>query len=244
MNTAEYHAMAELEDTYWWHVGRKYIVDHQLEWMLPKESNGAILNIGSGTGGMVPILERYGEVTNVDSSKEAIAFLKKKNIKNLHEADATNLPFPDNHFDAVVALDVLEHIEDDDAALREWRRVVKPGGSLLLTVPAYRWLWSGHDESLHHYRRYRASKLHKKLNHANYLVTKSSYAIVFSFPLIVGFRVLEKIMRPKKQETSYVMLPSPVNRFFIFLLRVEGWIIQYLNFPFGTSVLIRARKIG
>ncbi len=232
--------MAELEDMYWWHVGRKDIVQRQLRRMVPRESN-TILNVGSGTGGMVPVLEQYGEVTNVDSSAEAIAFLKKRGIKRVHHVDGVRLPFPDNHFDAVVALDVLEHIERDESALREWRRVLKPSGSLLITVPAYQWLWSGHDESLHHYRRYRASGLCRKLNHANYSVTKRSYAIVFSFPLIVGFRVLEKTLS-RRQETSYVMLPGFINRLFVSLLRVEARVMQYLNFPFGTSVLVRACK--
>ncbi len=151
MKVSEYQKMAELEDSYWWHVGRKSIISQQMK-RLNLKKRPKILNIGCGTGGMIPLFEQYGDVTNVDVSNEAIKFCKQQGYKDIFKYNGKKLPFKNNSFGMVVATDVLEHIEDDDAALVEWRRVLKPNGHLLITVPAYQWLWSEHDESLQHYR--------------------------------------------------------------------------------------------
>jgi SAM-dependent methyltransferase len=244
MKVTEYQNMAEREDSYWWHTGRLHIIRKQLN-RLQLKPNSKLLNIGSGTGGTIPLLEQYGSVKNIETSDDAIAFCRAKGFHDLDKPDGLKLPYPDNTFDAAVAFDVLEHIAEDEAALIEWRRVLKPGGSLMITVPAYQWLWSEHDESLHHQRRYTASRLHQMLNQAGYQVTKKTYAIVFSFPLIVLYRLFRSLApRPQKSDytSSYVLLPKPINACFSFLLRIEGSILKYINLPFGTSVLIVGRK--
>jgi ubiquinone/menaquinone biosynthesis C-methylase UbiE len=152
MKKTEYEQMSLREETYWWHVGRLSIVDSLLS-KFDKKNENKILNIGCGTGGTIPILEKYGEVVNVDISSEALKFLRQKGYKGT-KVSGNGLPFEDNEFDFVVALDVLEHIDQDREALNEWHRVLKPGGQLMITVPAHAFLWSGHDVSLHHFRRY------------------------------------------------------------------------------------------
>lgn len=233
--------MAEMEDTYWWYVGRSHIVRKQLQRHVKNPKQTKILNVGSGTGATVPLLERFGQVTNVEVSDEAIALSKEKGITDIIKVDGIKLPIKTNSYDVVVAFDVLEHIEDDQGALKEWWRVMKPGGTLMITVPAYQWLWSGHDESLHHYRRYTVSELHRKANLAGFDVRKRSYAITFSFPLIVMYRFLNSLTS-KKQRTSHVYLPRPINWFFASILRVEGTVLEFINMPFGTSVLMVAQK--
>lgn len=244
MNKVEYDRMAELEDTYWWHVGRKSIIWFQLKRLgLPPDAS--ILNIGCGTGGMIPIIQQYGSVENVDVSDEAADYVRQRGLGEVHRVDGVHLPFGDGHFDVVVATDVLEHIEDDAAALREWKRVLKRGGQLILTVPAYQWLWSVHDERLHHFRRYTASEVHRKLNAAGYVVKKRTYMIVLSFPLVVGFRIVSGLSSRGAGSTgsSYVRLPRPVNRLFTDFLRLEARAIGFINFPFGTSVLAVAQNV-
>jgi ubiquinone/menaquinone biosynthesis C-methylase UbiE len=237
---SEYEKMAMVEDSYWWHTGRKSIISRQLKRLrLPKSAE--ILNIGAGTGGMVPLFRQYGNVTNVDVSEEAVRYCERKGMGPVIKVEGIELPFPDNTFDVVAATDVLEHIENDVAALKEWNRVLKPGGTLLLTVPAYQWLWSGHDESLHHFRRYTATQVGDRMKAASLDVTRRTYVIVFSFPMIVAFRAMQKI-RGKQQTTSYVFLPSPVNRLFKGFLQIEARALRVINFPFGTSVLALARK--
>jgi ubiquinone/menaquinone biosynthesis C-methylase UbiE len=146
--------MSDREKNYWWHVGRLDILEKQIETI--QKDNGdkplSILNIGCGTGGTVAMLERHAsELVNVDVSKEAIKFMKQSGYSAIL-VEGTSLPFNANKFDLVVAFDVLEHIEDDSSALKEWRRVLKKGGTLLITVPAHQWLWSGHDVPLQHFR--------------------------------------------------------------------------------------------
>jgi ubiquinone/menaquinone biosynthesis C-methylase UbiE len=242
MKTSEYQKMSKLEGTYWWHVGRKYIIDQQLKKYLNK-NNSKILNIGCGTGGMITLLEKHGLVTNVDVSNEAIKFARRMGFKNLLKYDGKKLPFKDSSFDLVVATDVLEHIDNDDGALKEWARVLKKDGILLITVPAYKWLWSNHDESLHHFRRYTAHELAVKINRTRLNILTRTYCISFSFPLIAGFRALEKTMPNKtKRESSYVKIPKLINDLFIYFLRVESLILKKFNLPVGTSILVICKK--
>ncbi len=244
MNIAEYKKMSEREDTYWWHTGRMNIIDKQLAKLFKGEGELKILNIGCGTGGTIATLEKYGEVTNIDISDEALKFLKMKGYTGKIVKDH-RLPFKDGYFDLVIALDVLEHIEHDSQSLDEWRRVLKKNGKVFITVPAYNFLWSGHDTSLHHHRRYTRTHLNRDLNKSSFKKLKNSYMITFSFFLVVGFRFLYKLSGKKMTEnTSYVNLPPFINALFDKLLRIEGTVLQSVNLPFGTSVLGIYEKSG
>jgi len=204
MKKSEYQKMYEMEENYWWHVGRKEIVKKVISRInIPK--NAKILNVGSGTGGTVATLEQFGHVDNVDTSQEAITYAKSKGIKNVKKVKGIKLPYKDKTFDLLVALDVLEHIDEDEKALLEWRRVIKKEGKVIITVPAYQWLWSEHDESLHHKRRYTLSELVAKCNRAGFIVNKRSYLIVFSFGLIVAYRFLSGL-QDKKNSKKVPML--------------------------------------
>lgn len=249
MRDDEYRKMHELENEYWWFVGRKRIVGKQLELLRRNPASTAIINIGSGTGGTVAELERFGTVTNVDTSDEAIAYSAQHNIRVQKVFPGAPLPFPDERFDIAVAFDVLEHIESDQDSLVDWFRVLRPAGRLLITVPAYQWLWSEHDEGLHHYRRYTLSELHRKCNIAGFVVRKRSYAILFSFALVVAFRFLKSLLPSKKRteehhhsSDSYVRLPQWLNTVFIWLLYLESVLLTKINLPFGTSIVLVAEK--
>jgi SAM-dependent methyltransferase len=241
MNTVEYATMAERERSYWWHVGRLAIIDSWLKnWVKPK-NNAKILNVGCGTGGTLPVLEKYGAVSNVDVSDEAIKFMKKSGYK-VDKINGTKLPYKANTYDLVVAFDVLEHIEDHEKALNEWNRVLKKDGAILFTVPAYQWLWSDHDTSLHHFRRY-SKNLIKSIVPQGGRIQRVSYYIVFSLPLVVGFRVLNKILgRKVDSETSYVNVPNSVNSLFSGILKAEAWAHRFIRFPAGTSLITIIRK--
>lgn len=246
MEEAEYIKMAEQESSYWWYVGRINIVKSQLKRIRPElpKKKLRILNIGSGTGGTIPMLQEFGEVYNVDVSAQALKVLKEKGIKNLYKVKGIKLPFKDNFFDVVIALDVLEHIEDDLGALREWSRVMVDSARIIITVPAYQWLWSEHDESLHHFRRHTASGLHRLVNQANIKVRKRSYMITFTFPLVVGYRFMSAVFKIKKDQstTSHVKVPKVINSLFINLLKLESVILNKVSLPFGTSVLLIGRN--
>jgi SAM-dependent methyltransferase len=244
MNIEEYDRLARYEESYWWHIGRNFIVHRQLELVAKRLGRRPlrILNIGCGTGGAVPTLAAFGEVHNVDAEPATLEFLRKRGIHNAKLVTGIALPYDNGAFDVVVAMDVLEHIDAENAALTEWRRVLKQDGEVLITVPAYSWLCSTHDEALHHFRRYSRSHLTTALRLAGFDVTKKSYAIAFSLPLVVGYRILDSLRKKKdKKETSYVDLPGPVNSLFTALLKGEGNLLRHFNLPWGTSVLARAR---
>lgn len=233
--------MHEREKTYWWHTGRLAIID---AWMsrFVKSKNIRILNIGCGTGGTVPTLEKYGTVYNIDVSEEAIKFMRKSGY-NANLVESNKLPkIKSDTYDLVVAFDVLEHIKNEQEALNEWSRVLKKNGMILLTVPAYQWLWSGHDLSLHHFRRYTRSRV-KAVMPKTLSPVRTSYAILFSLPLIVVFRMITKLLRKNvNSETSYVHTPVPLNYLFTLLLHIEAHIHRYLTLPAGTSVIALFRK--
>lgn len=231
--------MAERENTYWWHVGRLKIIDTYMNLALPdKNMKRTILNVGCGTGGTLPVLEKYGAVKNVDVSSDAIKYMRQLGYE-VDKVKGIKLPYKDNTFDCVAAFDVLEHIDDDVDALREWKRVLKQNGRIVLTVPAHQWLWSEHDVSLHHFRRYTQKTIREKVPSAELRPVKLSYAIAFSLPLIVGFRFLNKLLgRRVDSETSYVDVPNRLNSLFSNFLFLEAKFHRFASIPFGTSVIV------
>jgi SAM-dependent methyltransferase len=144
----------------------------------------------------------------------------------------------------VVNCDVLEHVRDDVSALKEMLRVLKPGGILVATIPAHPFLWSEHDEALAHFRRYTRKEIISKLQEAGYHIEKLSAAVSFVFPIILAFRWLQRLRprQPDEPKTDLRILPNPLNRALIALLKVEVWLMSHLNLPIGTSFALVARK--
>ncbi len=243
MKKSEYARMAEHEQSYWWHLGRLEIIRTYVKRASRNMPNSAILNVGCGTGGTIDMLEQFGKVDNVDASDDAIAFVKSLGYRDIAKVDGICLPFKDKTYDIVGAFDVLEHIEDHKGALSEWRRVLKDDGAIVVTVPAYQWLWSEHDVSLHHRRRYTVKSLMAVAAEADLRPERKSYAISFSLPLVAGFRLASKILGTKSDsETSYVPVPRPINTFFTTLLKIEAKLHNRISLPAGTSVIAILRK--
>jgi len=243
MDPVEYAVLEEVERTYWWHVGRLEILRRELARRLRSDGRPvAILNVGCGTGGTVRMLEEFGRVGNVDVSEHAIAFMKQQGFPDVDRVEGHVLPYGDSSFDVVAAFDVLEHIEDDRAALAEWMRVVRPGGLLLITVPAYQWLWSSHDVAMHHHRRYVRSQIRRLADVVGLERVRLSYAIVFSLPLVVGFRMIERLRKNRTPRSTYVSVSGRANRLFTRLLCIEARLHRVVSFPAGSSVIATLRK--
>lgn len=247
MEINEYKKMYDLETTYWWYVGRRFIIRSLIRrfW---RHKNGSMVDIGCGTGASLSLFKEFsGDVVGLDTSEEALAYCRVRgfnNVKKIEDASRTNLP--DHSAQLVTLLDVLEHIKNEAETLKEIKRILAPEGLLLIIVPAYQFLWSEHDVALHHYRRYTSRGLASLLERNGYQVIKNSYAITFSFPIIVLYRVLKGIINvfyKSRPKTSHVELPKILNSFFVGLLETEATLLQYFNFPFGTSIVAVARPI-
>jgi ubiquinone/menaquinone biosynthesis C-methylase UbiE len=243
MHKDEYERMYRYEGDYWWFVGRRELVLSLLKSILPADGERWILDVGCGTGAMVKALQPWGKVVGADLSPLALSFCRKRGCELLIETPAERLPFQSGTFDALTALDLLEHLESDRSALCEFYRVLKPGGWLAISVPAYRFLWSGHDVALMHKRRYTAHLLRDRLLETGFQIEKLSYSVTFLFLPIMLFRLKEKLLgRHRAPAASIIPVPARVNRFLIGVQRFEAKLIRRINLPFGVSVVALVQK--
>jgi SAM-dependent methyltransferase len=244
MFTHEYSAMFELEDVYWWYVGRRRLVEEIVKKESAKRGRRLrILDVGCGTGATLSALSKFGDAQGVDISEEAVRFCSERNLTaELHPVE--HLQFPDSAFDVVAALDVLEHTDDDLVALRELNRVCGEGALLLITVPAYGFLWSEHDEALQHRRRYTAHELRNKLTTAGFVVERSTYFITLLFAPILLFRIYQGLTKKSVEpRTSIKVLPKWINRCLEGILAFEQFVMRFINLPFGVSIVALARPM-
>lgn len=240
MQPGEYERMYEQEDTYWWFVGRRKLISTLLEQRFGRRTDLMLLDIGCGTGAVAAELAWRGFIVPADSSAQALQYCRRRQLQHLCCADSVRLPFRDATFDAVVALDLLEHIEDDHAAAAEIHRVLRPSGCLFVTVPAYRFLWSGHDLALMHYRRYTASELRRLLTTAGLKPLRLSYAVTVLFPLVWLVRMRER--RLKEPRSSVRPVPPWINRVLLATLELENAWLRHASLPFGVSVVAVAER--
>lgn len=247
MKHEEYERMYRFEDRYWWFIARRHLITSLLETYYPRDGRLQILDIGCGTGAMLDELVPFGTVVGADFSPEALQFCVTRGVgAELARADVRRLPFADASFDVVTAMDIIEHIDDDKAASCEIFRVLKPGGRLLVTVPAFPSLWSEHDEALHHYRRYTAPRLKDLFQRVGLTVDKLSYTVTTLFPAIWVFRQVSNLI-PKRRaggekKANLVNFAEPVNTALLSLSQWETRMVHQVNLPFGVSVVCIAQK--
>lgn len=246
MQDIEYKKMYELEDSYWWYVGRRAVIRSVIKHYCVI-NGGIIVDVGCGTGTNLGLLGEFSKtVIGLDTAPQAIAYCAARGFRNTKLIDnSSQLPFQDGSVELVTLLDVLEHVENESKTLSEVWRILNRGGTLLLTLPAYQFLWSEHDIALHHFRRYTASRIRELLEKNGFSIVKCSYVIVSQFPIILAYRIVKGILNifiPATPKTSHVRLPFFLNNFFIFLLQIESKLIHRINFPFGTSIIVVAKK--
>jgi SAM-dependent methyltransferase len=243
MHTNEYGEMYRLESFYWWFVARRKLLKWVVDGVASRFERPRILDVGCGTGINSTLLAEYGETVSCDVSPEAMEYCKKRGVDKLALSRVETLSFVSDSFDVVVALDVLEHIEDDLAGMAELRRVMRDDGLLIITVPAYGFLWSEHDEALQHKRRYAAYELRNKLTRAGFEVQRITFYITLLFFPILAVRVLQNIFKQSTQpKTSHIILPGWVNSMLTGILGFERFFLRWINFPFGVSLVCVARK--
>jgi SAM-dependent methyltransferase len=231
-----------LDETYWWFVGRRMIIETVHRWF--GKPAGVAVDIGCGSGRNMELLAHHAHVVmGFDRSPAALELAAAHGFQTAN-ADGQAIPLADCSVNLLSALDVLEHLDDDMCALEEFHRVLRPAGLLLVTVPAYRFLWSEHDEALMHRRRYIASELHAKLTRSGFRVLKRSYAVFFTFFPIVFYRLFRGLFPkdPFAPKASHVKLPEFLNNLLIQMLRFEAWMTRAINLPWGTSIVVLAQR--
>jgi SAM-dependent methyltransferase len=247
VNRDEYAQMYRLEDTHWWFVARRNLVLAALERLVRQaRREGApsprLLDVGCGTGGTLERLGPFGCAVGLDLEPLALQFCRERGHAALVRGSATALPFPEGSFDVVLALDVLEHIPDHEAAAREIARVLRPGGHALITVPAYRSLWSRHDVALMHQRRYRAGEVRELLAGSGLRLRLLTYTVTAFLPIVWMVRAAQRL-RPRAPARADTLPTAPaLNRLLRAYLEAEGRVALRTRLPFGVTVFAIAGK--
>lgn len=248
MDRVAYETFAKLEHTHFWFVSRRRIFFDLLDRELAARSDGRhILEIGCGAGGMLGPLQRYGQVAGLDIDHEYVVHCRDRGFPDVLCGSGYELPFADGSFDLVCLFDTLEHIPDEARALAEVKRVLRPGGQVFLSVPAYQWLWSHNDKTAHHCRRYTVRRLSKVLRDAGFVVQRSSYFNSFLLPLIVPSVLWQKYQDrrgrlPAGYNNMDVKLSRGLNGLFTAIMSSERHLLRWLSFPAGHSLFSLARR--
>ncbi len=241
MNLEEYERMSAYEATNWWWEGKRQLIIKELQRV--GNHKPLMLDIGCGTGSNLKHWGNYGTVLGLDISSDALNFCKIKGNENLSRGDALRLPFRDNAFKIVFALDILEHIERDGDAVKEFFRVCCKNGYLLLTVPAMTLLWSKHDIALHHKRRYAKKQLESLLLSCGFHIEKTTF---WNFSLLLPaaiYRLSGNIRPPGELRSDSLKVPRLVNSLFKYILFLESNLIfKGMHFPWGITLFTVCRK--
>lgn len=245
MEETAYAEMYEQEDVHWWFRGRRAVIRALLGRAdLPPRPR--LLDAGCGTGRNLVELSALGPASGVDPSPSAVAFCRERGLPDVRQAGLEALPFGDGRFDLLLACDVLEHVDDDVGALRELRRVAAPGGTLVLTVPAYQWLWTDHDVQLHHRRRYTLPTLRSRVTEAGWAPVVATYFNTLLLPVVAPARAASR-WRPTRGErraghTDLDRTPAALNVALALPMRLEAWAIaRGARLPAGVSAAMLCR---
>lgn len=242
MNPDAYVEMAATEQDHWWFQARRKIIESILVAMaLP--SDARILEVGAGTGGNLVMLARHGEVSAMEMDEQARKLAAEKTggaFTILPGSCPDDIPFQNSTFDLICLFDVLEHIDQDVATLAALVKRLAPGGRMLVTVPAYQWLWSAHDVFLHHKRRYTSGRLRQVFHASGLHVDRVSYFNTLLLPLAVAARLKDRIVSSDK--ASGTAIPPPmINASLEAIFASEQNLLRHFNLPAGVSLLGIAR---
>ena len=249
MQQHTYAIMRRVEESHWWFVGRRQIIRSFLVRLFrAQRAQGIwqgsvdILDVGCGTGANLEMLSEFGAAQGVDVSAEALSFCRARGLDNVKAGAAEALPYDDNSFDLATGLDVVEHLDDDLAGLREMRRVLRREGRALLFVPAFMFLWGVQDDISNHRRRYTMKRLKRVVRAAGFEVERATYVNISFFAPILFGRLLMRATGLRPASENNITIGS-LNGVLGKLLAAERGPLRYLNFPFGVSIICVARRV-
>jgi SAM-dependent methyltransferase len=245
MRESEFRALLEVDDHHWWYRGRRRVLAAQLQ-RLAVPRGAAILDAGCGSGRTMDELARLGPVSGFDLNPLGVEAARVRGHADVQAAAVEDIPHEDGAFELITCLDVLEHTADDVRSLRELRRVARPGGLLVATVPAYQALWSDHDEANHHYRRYRRSSLRRAAAAAGWDPVSFTYFNSFLLPPAAALRLAQRLTRRRRKAPPHSQLhltPHRIDRVLELPMRLEAGLIRLgIRLPAGLSLLAVLRN--
>jgi SAM-dependent methyltransferase len=235
MERVLYEHMEEFDGAHWWYRGRRRILADLIRREVQPPPNARIFEIGCGSGHNLPMLANFGSVDALELDEAACALAEKRLGRPVMRAPLPELEgVPRHHYDMIGAFDVIEHIKDDAAALASIAERLKPGGKLVMTVPAHQWMWSAHDDLIHHVRRYSRRRLKQLVEASPLRLEKIGYFNSFLFPLAVAERVATKLRR---KESANLKLPPPIlNRALEGVFAAERHFAGRFPMPPGLSL--------
>lgn len=235
----KYHQIAK---THWWLLNRRALI---VEWLSRFHRDAMILDIGCSSGVLLSDLKSQGfhRLYGIDVSESAIALAREHGHDAVQVMDGSSPDFNPGTFDVIIASDCLEHIEQDTVALDNWRRLLKPGGTLIVFVPAYMFLWSAHDVENHHCRRYSSRQLVARATSAGFDIKRKGFWNFFLFPGIALLRFYEWLIPKKtKRMSDLYQPPRLVNNALAKLIHFENLLLRYIDLPIGISTFVVAQK--
>jgi len=242
MEASVYAQEAMIEATHWWFVGRRKLFAAEIA-RAGVSNDARVLDIGTSTGTNLRMLRdlSYRQVAGLDSSQDAIRFCEEKGLGPVYRGDVCAMPFADESFDLILATDIVEHVDDDIRAVQEIARVLAPGGTILITVPAFKSLWGLQDEVAQHKRRYTQKMLTKIVASAALQTTRCYYFNYLLFAPIWMARKLIHVLNIRLESEAQVNT-SALNRILSLVFKLDIWTASKIHPPFGVSILAIAKK--
>ncbi len=250
MEEQVYQLFSKIQKTHWWFVARQIILEDILKKHLNSRPELLIADVGCGTGALLPMLSQFGEAWGIDDSPTAVKICRRENFLKVYLD--TDQAWRETKFDLMTFLDVIEHVEDDADFLRNYLDQLKPGGLVLITVPALMMLWSDHDVLNHHHRRYTARQLREVVVKAGLVPERMTYFNSLLFPIIASVRLamrfknsLQSMFNRNQRgaiKTDFERNIPSINGLLKIIFASERFFLRWFDFPIGTSLLCVARK--
>ena len=238
MERVVYQQMAELDDRHWWYRARRRILADLIRREANLPAKARILEIGCGTGHNLSMLSGFGHVDGLELDDEAAALSEKRLGRKVMRSPLPELDQVPDNYDLIGAFDVIEHIEDDHAALAAIATKLKPGGKFMMTVPAHPWMWTAHDVANHHKRRYSKRALRSLIESSPLKLERLGYFNSLLFPVAVAERTVSKLRGKNDGDVS--LPPAPLNRALEAVFASERYLVGRLPLPPGLSLFVVA----